>query len=182
MKLIPKLIIALLLTGKLAYSQDDEYVKQDKKDTPPKKEFWSKDRIVYGGDMGLLFGSITFINLSPTIGYKVTNRYIPGVGINYLYYRDNRMNFETSIYGGSIFNRFYVMKFLFLHAEYQILNGKFDYYLDRFNIHNVWVGAGISRSILGAASLNLLVLFNLNETEYSFPASPWIRGGIGIGF
>lgn len=158
---------------------------QDQMAPPPLKKkgaFWSKDKLVFGGDMGLGFGTVTNINLSPTIGYKVTERYVVGLGPNYMYYNDNYYKVTFSIYGGNVFNRFYITDFLFAHLEYQALNAKWDYFIkDRFWVYYLWAGGGLSRSI-GVISTHVLVLWNLTAGPNSYIPNPQIRGGIGIGF
>ncbi len=52
-------------------------------DTPPLKE-----RLFYGGNFGLQFGSITDIQVSPVVGIWLLPRLNVAVGPNYRYYRD----------------------------------------------------------------------------------------------
>jgi hypothetical protein len=48
-----------------------------------------KDRLFYGGSMGLQFGSITDIQLSPVIGLWVLPRLSIAVGPDYRFYKDS---------------------------------------------------------------------------------------------
>ena len=148
---------------------------------PEKKPFWDWDRVYMGGGIGLQFGVVTFVNVAPDIGYKITERYSAGVGLRYMYFADNTYSppFKIDIYGASVFNRFIVTDFFFLHGEYEVLNGPWNQNIStRFNITNVWVGGGLRQGGDGA-SLNLVVLWNLNDEGYL--PNPQIRMGISIG-
>ncbi len=155
--------------------------------TPPaapkekKSPFWSWDKVYTGGGIGLQFGTITLINIAPDFGYKITKRYSAGIGLRYMYFADKRYTppFEINIYGASVFNRFIVTDFLFLHGEYEVLNGPWDYrFARRFNLNNVWVGGGL-RQGSDNVSFNIMALWNLNDEGYL--PNPQIRMGISIG-
>ena len=126
------------------------------------------------------FGTITTVNVSPVIGYKITERYSAGLGITYIYFSDKRTLpvYSQNIYGGNIFNRFMLFDFLFAHAEYEILNGDWLYNAKRFYINNMWVGGGLCQQS-GNSSLGIMVLWNLLENDYI--KSPQIRIGVNIG-
>lgn len=154
----------------------------------PKKEktpFPDRDKVYFGGGLGLWFGTRTsFVNLSPIVGYRVTEKYSAGVGITYINIQDRSYAppITLNAFGGNIFNRFLLTDFLFAHAEYEILNGNWTLTERRFNLENIWVGGGL-RQHAGGSSLMIYALWNLNETLYSkayFP-SPQIRVGLGIG-
>ena len=160
---------------------------QDFNPPEPKKEkeklpFWSWQRVYVGGGLGLQFGTITLIDVSPDFGYRITERYSAGIGIKYIHIADRRFTPPATldIYGGSVFNRFIVTDFLFLHGEYEIINGPWNspYNFERFNLNNVWAGGGL-RQAVGNSSLNIMVLWNLNDEGYM--PNPQIRMGISIG-
>ncbi|TAL62531.1 MAG: hypothetical protein EPN85_02510 [Bacteroidetes bacterium] len=179
MKQLSVIFVYCLLFTVYCFSQDFNPPKPKKENE--KKPFWSWDRVYMGGGLGMQFGSVTLINVAPDIGYKITERYSAGVGIRYMYFSDRRYTppFELNIYGGSIFNRFIVTDFFFLHGEYEVLNGPWNQYrAKRFNIINVWVGGGL-RQVAGNASLNITALWNLNDEGYL--PNPQIRMGISVG-
>lgn len=158
---------------------------QDFSAPPPKpavkEPFWSWDKVYWGGGLGLQFGSITYVNLAPDIGYRITKKYSAGIGIRYMYYADHSYTpaYELDIYGASVFNRFIVTDFFFLHGEYEVLNGPWNPFLNyRFNLTNIWVGGGL-RTGGDKAALNLIVLWNLNDEGYI--PNPQIRMGISVG-
>ncbi len=149
------------------------------------KPFPDWNKVYFGGGVGLWFGNrSSFVNLSPIVGYKITEKYSAGFGITYIYIQDRNYipPITLNAYGGNIFNRYLLTNFLFAHAEYEILNGNWKLTDQRFNLENVWVGGGL-RQHAGNSSIMIYALWNVNETIYSrayFP-SPQIRMGIGIG-
>jgi hypothetical protein len=128
------------------------------------------------------------------IGYQFTERLQGGVGVTYIYYKvkDSYYNYsyETSIYGGRVFGRYYFLQSLFGHVEVEMLNmdvpaydlnsATYDYVRD--NITSVMVGGGYSQSLGGSAALYLMVLWNLTEEQYSPYQNPIFRIGVSAGF
>ncbi|EAY25391.1 hypothetical protein [Microscilla marina] len=180
-----------------------------KKETPPqkseKKQNPKKDndigrRWVFGGNFWVQFGNVTFIDIAPTIGYKLTRNLIAGVGIGYVYARSRlatnlgNLDVENQIYSGRTFLQYIINtealfgegNRLFLYSEYEVLRS--DYYdrvLDRQN--SIWVrrpqiGGGIQQK-LGNLYVNLLVLYNLNYLEdiTPYPNPITIRLGFNVG-
>jgi hypothetical protein len=102
-----------------------------------KKPF--KDRISIGGALGFGFGSNSIlIDVSPRIGYSLTDNFVVGLGLTYKYYQYNDYYYsfadsslsdlKNNIYGGSIFARYFlsgigipVIENMFLHAEVEPL-------------------------------------------------------------
>jgi hypothetical protein len=164
----------------LAFSQDDI----------PVKERSFRERIFFGGNFGLQFGTITFVDVSPMIGYRFTEKFSAGPGISYMFYRERFSGFtpfETSIYGGRIFTRYEIYRGIFFHGEYEVLNREvFDSWLfpERFrtNVTSILLGGGIRQHMGGRTFLNLLVLWNINESAYSMYNNPIIRMGFNVGF
>jgi len=157
-----------------------------------KSTFPDSDRFFTGGDFGLLFGDITLIEISPLLGYKFTDQFWAGVGGTYQYYKNSNYApaFKSSVYGGRLFSRYYVgvINNLFLHAEYEVLNydaifvDPFGYfYQDRITAHNFLVGGGYSQPIAERSSIDLMILYNLNESSQSLYSNPIIRVGFNFG-
>ncbi len=146
-----------------------------------------KDRIYFGGNLGLQFGTQTYIDISPLAGYKFTETVSAGAGITYIYYKykDSYYTYSTSIYGGRIFGRYLFTNNLFAHAEVELLNMELydlninDYY--RKNIISPFVGGGYIQRFSNNAGLYLLLLFNLNDSAESPYTNPIIRIGFNLG-
>ena len=156
-------------------------------DSPPQKQRNERriDKFFFGGNLGLQVGAVTYINIAPIVGYKVTDRYRVGVGINYIF--TNYFGQKYHLIGGRIFQQFFVWKGIFLHAEYEFMdyptgyaapNGKFQR-----NIANAFnVGAGYQQNFGRRAFTNVMVLYNVihdrNNTIYNTPWS--LRFTIGF--
>jgi len=163
----------------------------------PKKEktsFPDMDKVYVGGGIGFSFTQYeVLVDLSPAIGYKITDKFSVGIGIVYNYYRNSYFKPQPPlilhIYGGTIFSRYLITDYLFAHAEYQSLNGPWKLLNgctlptcdQRFFIHNVWVGGGMRQQMGENSSLMVSALWNVNESIYSYPLSPQIRIGFNIG-
>ncbi|MCK4407285.1 MAG: hypothetical protein KAV44_06390 [Bacteroidales bacterium] len=149
-----------------------------------------QNRFIFGGGLGLQFGTITLIDISPMVGYKITERFIAGLGFTYQYYKNSSgipvyPVYETNIYGGSVFARYYVFRDFFAHAEYQLLNYE-PYYVNpvdkkRVTVPAYLIGGGYRQWLGPNVSVNILILFNLNETIDSPYRNPIFRVGIGVG-
>lgn len=141
------------------------------------------DRIFYGGNFGLMFGTITYVELSPLIGYKISERLSAGPGVSYIYLQDNRFDLSTSVYGGRLFARYNFTDYLFGHGEYEVLNRESPYSLEgRVNVTSIFVGGGYRQRLGPNSFLSIMGLWNLNDSEYSIYRNPIIRMGFSTGF
>jgi len=140
-------------------------------------------RLVYGGNLGLSFGTVTVVNLSPSVGYKVTEKLVVGPGITYIYYNDSRFDFTSQVYGGRLWGQYLFTRNLFAYGEYDVLNGEFDP-LDggrRVTVASPLLGAGYFQGY-GPFGFSLMVLWNFNDSRYQpYGPNPIFRGGFNIG-
>jgi len=145
-----------------------------------------ESRIFVGGSLGLQFGSITLIDVSPLIGYWFTDKLAGGVGFTYQYYKDNGYfpEYSTDIYGARVFGRYYIFDNIFGHAEYEWLNYEAYSILEdysRINVQNILLGGGYRQWISDNAFMSIEILWNVNESIYSLYQNPIIRIGINVG-
>ncbi len=184
------IVLLLVLSGSLLKAQWEE--------KPPLRE-----RIFFGGNFGLQFGTVTNIEISPLAGIYLTPRLAVGPGIRYEYFKSNYpgyVPYETHIYGGTVFARYMAIKDLseaiglglnfglFGHTEYEILSLESKYFEigappdadGRFNLHSVLIGGGIFQPIGRRGGFLIMVLWNLNETASSPYSNPVFR--IGFNF
>ena len=175
------IIVSLLLMNMNSIAQDNG--KQTSNFT---------NRLFTGGSIGLQFGTQTMIEASPILGYKINKNFAAGIGVTYQYYRLNYYGniLKTSIYGGSVFTRYYFLENFFLHGEYEALNvetaffdpGHFYHKEERYWVGSVLAGGGYRQFIGENSSFNIMILYNFNDTPYSPYTSPLIyRVGIDIG-
>jgi hypothetical protein len=160
---------------------------QRKREEPPP----FKERLFFGGNFGLQFGTITDIQVSPIIGVWLLPRVAVALGPDYRFYKDPYDG--THIYGVKSYLQFVVIRninsFLpigantgiFLHLENELLSLESSFWKnppytsDRFYINTLLGGGGISQQIGRRASLNFMFLWALNESAYSFYGNPEIR-------
>lgn len=158
-----------------------EFVQSENSQTPKKEHGFNKERLFFGGELGLWFGSSTLVNIAPEVGYRFTDKIAAGIGFSYSYASDIQ-GFSAEAYGGKLFGRYLFIENLFVHAEYEalslktnVLNANLSPESKRFNIGSVLVGAGYRFGLGKNSYLNLLMLWNLNETNYSPYTNPILR-------
>jgi len=146
-----------------------------------------RDRLFTGGSFGMSFGNVTFVNVSPILGYMISPRLSAGVGVLYQYVNDKRFtpNYERNDWGTNVFTRFMLVPPIFLHAEYEYLN--YDSFDDRLGFNSFMAGGGISQPLGRNAAFIAMALYNfsyVNDNTTIQPyADPWIiRIGITAGF
>ena len=143
-----------------------------------------RQRLVFGGNFGAAFGSATQVNISPLIGYRVTERFTAGVGLIYMYTNYKAYNYKELIYGTNIFARLSIFPKLYLHGELELMNVEDritnSYDGERIYIINMPIGIGYSQSVAGRLSVNYSILYNVNQSVYTPYRNPIIRIGIGI--
>lgn len=149
------------------------------------KEPWTK-RIFFGGNLGLQFGTITLIDISPHVGYWITDDLAGGIGFTYQYYKDTRYvpDYSTDVYGARVFGRYYIFENFFAHAEYEWLNYKVWSLIEdfsRIDVYNVLLGGGYRQWVSNKSFLSIVILWNVNESIYSLYQNPIIRVGVNIG-
>ena len=143
-----------------------------------------------GGSLGLQFGTITLVDVSPQFGYYPLEHLSVGAGFTYQYINDHRAvsHFIMNVYGGRLFTRLYLPVFesIFAHLEYEYMTfqtNAFSYTgaKERIQLHNALAGVGYRQDIGGRSSINLMLLWNFNESIYSLYSNPVIRVGVDVG-
>lgn len=157
----------------------------------------TRDRFFFGGNVGLMFGTVTDIEVAPQIGYYITKRWASGVGITYKYYKDDRFDINTHIYGGSIFTRYFLFPdlstyfpvnegiSLFAQGEYIALSLENKYFSNDFSLNdsgrfisdNYLLGGGIMQRFSKRGGFYFMVLVLLNESDHSAIQNPVLRIG-----
>ena len=160
-----------------------------------------KQRLVYGGGFGLQFGNVTLLDLSPSIGYRLTDRLTLGTGISYKYNRVKNYtqdltsgkwyDYTSNVYGGSIWTRYYLFQNIFAHAEIEQLQIDYKYtsisstlptlIKNGVAVNSVLLGGGFRQPVGERVFFNILILFNLNESDFTPYSNPIIRAGISVG-
>lgn len=146
------------------------------------------DRLFTGGDIGMQFGSQTYVQIAPLLGYRATPDFSLGITAKYIYYNinDNYSNYhyETNTYGGGLFMRYNVMEAVFLHAEYEALSLEVPvspYEMNRRIVSGLFLGGGYRQFFGSYSSMNIMILFDVIEDQYSPYQNPILRIGFDFG-
>jgi len=185
--LLTSILVSISFSILSAQKTNEEIFPYDQKEqAPPVKE-----RLFYGGNFGLMFGSITNIQVSPVVGFWVLPRIAIAAGPTYMYYKDQMG--KTSVYGGRGYMQYVVIQDLsrlipgsghtgfFLHVEDELLSLKANFWKypynppGRFFVNTVLVGGGLSQQLGRRASVNFMVLWPLNDPIYDLYSKPEIR-------
>lgn len=174
-------VIILLVISFSAVSAQDV-----REETPPLRE-----RLFFGGNFGLLFGTITNIQISPVVGLWVLPRVSVAAGPEYWFYKDHYSS--THVYGGKVYSELILVKDLnsvipvgvhmgiFLHLEDELLNLESAEWKNqpglsgRFYLNSFLAGGGISQQIGARSSMNFTLLWQLNPSIYSIYSNPEVR-------
>ena len=155
---------------------NEDYVPDAKQKENKPKQNWT-DKISLGGNLSLSFGTLTLVQVAPQIGYRVTDRFIPGVGANYIYFKDPFG--ATTIYGGSVFARYLIADNFFAYAEYEQLNREV---WEAWGNERRWIPIGLIgggyRTGGDGLNFSISVLFDVIQDPWSPYGNPVIRGGV----
>jgi hypothetical protein len=188
LKLLVSLIFFFIILQSEVFGQSGRDSTRNERRNNASEPSW-RDRVRFGGNFGLQFGNITFIDISPLVLYGVTDRLQLGVGVTYQYIRFNFPTLRTSgnsIYGGRVFTRYFLFPGVFAQAEYETLSTRyydaFTNEIKRALVPAGFIGGGYSQQAGGRAAINVTILYNLLYEQYKFQsvyASPWV---VRVGF
>lgn len=166
-------IHAFLLFNFSIYSQEDSV------------GFFSKERIIFGGNFSISFGSNTFFDIEPAIGYKITKSTKIGVGpiYSYLYVREYKESVHT--YGCKAFTMQSFFNYFLLYTEYQAINLDAEtfqvtthYPEGRYWYNGLFLGGGIQQHFFHNGIVYILCLWDVLYTVNSPYYNPVIKAGI----
>lgn len=148
-----------------------------------------KSHLYFGGGLGLQFGTMTLIEISPLVGYNITPKFSVGLSPTYKYYKfkdyyGQNLDLKTNVWGGSIFSRYYIFTNVFAHVEYESLlyNTQSPGYAEMKQQYNsFFVGGGYNQRIGENSGMYIMALWNLNDTPDSPYVNPIIRVGFTVG-
>jgi hypothetical protein len=159
----------------------------DRRAVPPLRE-----RLFFGGDVGLQFGTITNIHVSPTIGVWLTPRLSIAGGPTYEYYKDPYGS--TDIWGPRAYSQFMIIKDINniipigmgmgigTHIEYEGLSLEKSFFVGdnepgRIYVSSFLAGFVVNQSLGSRSFMSITVLWALSENEYQIYSNPEIRIG-----
>ncbi|MFO8054626.1 MAG: hypothetical protein R6U19_05620 [Bacteroidales bacterium] len=156
-------------------------------DEPRQKEQDNKVSHPYivGGSIGLQFGTITYVDINPKIGYRFTESFTTGMGGIYKYFRDRRYDpsYSTNVYGGRIFAQHDVYKPVYAYGELEYL--LYEGYvhkggsrtLENIQSTNLLIGGGFKQWLGKRSYAYIMLLYNINETIHTPYENPVFRTG-----
>lgn len=159
--------------------------------TPASAKTSWRDRMFFGGGIGLGFGDVDFVSIEPLFGVRVHKQVAVGAGLLYRWSEDNRYdpNLDTTDYGARAFAQYFPVPEFFLQAEYEYLDYEYlqsDLSTGRDTASSIFAGGGISRALGGAAGFYAAALYNFSYDGDDLASpydSPWvIRVGVTAGF
>ena len=151
-------------------------------------------RLFFGGNFNLQLGTFTNIEAAPIVGFWVLPKLAIAGGPSYIYSK-NPYYGQTHIFGGRGYAEFLVFRDLdqfipvgvhtglLLHAEDEALNinpyeyGSSNVDIGRTTVNTFLAGVGINQQLGNRLSVNLLVLWALDNSPYYPYANPVIRFG-----
>jgi hypothetical protein len=197
MKIKKYLILILFLFASLSVIAQYDYPEdtEESEEVKNKKKGWYRDsKLFFGGYFGLSFGTYTYIELAPIVGYRIVPRLAVGLGPKYMYIKE-RSYYETSVYGIKTFAQFAIFKNInetinigigdiFIYAENESLNIEpmyWDPYTntyirgDRGWVNITLIGGGLRFPIGERAGFSIMVLWDVSQNPYYQYTNPEIR-------
>jgi len=194
-------IVLLMLVTANCVGQDVDFSGTSPSQTPPTEENQQppktrskfRDNLILGGNFGLQFGNVTFVDISPLAGYQVFKNAFLGLGVTYQYlnWETRGGSYETHTYGGRVFARYIIWKGIMAHAEFEMLNLDCfdeDFYVltNELRTARTWVpgalfGAGYFQGVGKRSGFTALILFNALQSHCTPYANPVIRIGFNFG-
>jgi hypothetical protein len=154
----------------------------------------NRDRFYFGGSFGLVLGTFTQIELSPYIGWRFTPNWSVGGGIIFQYYGSSSSygKYSTAIYGSNLFTKYTIVRdfptknlSLFAYSGYEALSLDRKYFKEgnesgRFIMNSLLIGGGLRQYLGGRSSVEILILYNINQSFLSPYNTPTIRIGFNL--
>ncbi len=159
------------------------------------KSFFEK--LSFGGNLGLQFGTYTAIDIQPRIYYAVTEKLSVGIGGTYSYYKYSNSTpnpyfrgYSNNVYGFNALTFFQPLDDMpiILQAEYESLNWGAAYvnqntneiYTERIWSNNLFLGGGIMSKFGEKSAAFFLILYNVTyNPNTSYYSQPYV---IRVGF
>lgn len=181
------LSLFVLLTATLSFAQSGEETDEDNK---------ILQRLVFGGNVGGGYANGWNINVSPTVGYRLTNTTIAGAGVTYIYsdFRNTWTGLRSTfnVTGGRLFAQQLLFQNLYARAEYEYLyfevkeRASDGRVLRTFESQapGILLGGGYTSRFGRGLGFTVEALYNViyRADTSPYPSPLIIRGGFMVGF
>ncbi len=143
----------------------------------------------WGGNLGMSFGSSTYIQIAPVLYYNVNEDFVLGGGLDYTYYSTQYASGYKeagSIWSPRLFARYFIVDDFFVHAEYQqYYSPEFDYFGNKvwtWSQPYYYAGGGYRQWMGQNSYMFVMLLFDLRNDELNFGINPRVQMGFAAGF
>lgn len=154
-----------------------------------------REKLVFGGGASLGFGNNSNIMLAPQLGYRLSNRWIAGVGYLFNYVRitqtwDNNSGnivrlpepLEYTIQGPNAFVNFFPFESIFLGSQFEYLKHKLpsanpitgNWSAEALSTPVLWVQGGYRQSLGGRSFAQIGLRLNLLHDDRSPYSQSWM--------
>ena len=144
-------------------------------DKKERKSGFDTEKLVPGGNFALSFGNPYYIDVSPSLGYMVTDGLLLGLGASYIAQGGSTNNFTYSFnyYGGRILARQKLFESFYANAEIDFLNVQYITGIGNETLRK-WlfsplVGASYVMPFGKRGGVQATLLYNLNYQQLYSP-------------
>ena len=184
------LLVLFALVAAVSFAQDEE---------PVERRGFDKSRLFLGGNFGASFGDYTLVNVSPQLGYRFSNFFAAGAGVNFIYsslkYRDLNDNpvykDASAVTGLNLFGRIYPLRQVMLQVQPEMnytwgkrkyFDGLPDAKLPNKFVPSVLLGAGAAIPS-GPGAFMIMMQYDVLQNERSpYGSRPFLSFGYNMGF
>jgi hypothetical protein len=160
---------------------------------------FDKSRLFFGGNFGASFGDYTLVNVSPQLGYRFSNFFAAGAGVNFIYssykqrdlYNDPIYRDNYGVSGLNIFGRVYPINVVMLQVQPEInytwgkrkyFDGLPDSKLENKFVPSVLLGAGAAIPTGPGAFMVMMQYDVLQNVRSPYGTRPFLSFGYNMGF
>lgn len=137
-----------------------------------------KSKWQLGGGIGMSAGNNSLaINVSPSLGYAVSNSLEVGVTGAYTY--NSYRNSNYSVFSAGLYSNYWITPDFFARGHYENFTGKqkTNNIKQNFNEDALWLGAGYQRmmgNMTFQAGMTYNVLYKKDKSLFSSPIRPFV--------
>jgi len=193
-KIVALLIVSLSILSVASAQSPQPFTEEEES-----KKGFDPSRLFFGGNFGLTFGDFTFINVSPQVGYRLTEKFSIGTGVNFIY-QSSKYSYAANAYdkseyayvGLGVFGRFNPIKFLLLNVQPEMNyiwgNTKqvgpgysYEYKQEGKFVPSVLVGAGAVIPTGARGALIAMIQYDLVQNDLSpYGKNPFFSFGFNF--
>ena len=158
---------------------------------PPGPPPTIKQKLFFGGGLGLSFGDVDYVEVAPLVGYHFTPKLDGAAQPFYRWVNDSRYaeDISTNDYGIDLFARYFVVPNIFVEGEYEYLSYEYPtptFDIQRTTLNSFLAGGGFSQPMGKNAAFYVSVLYNFsydnNDPNMPYGDAWVVQAGVTAGF